>query len=59
MTKVKVLTYFLQELESIDTIFSSPDKNKIGSGEDVLSRGFARKASTKLQSMDEVKDEGA
>jgi hypothetical protein len=27
-----------QPLESIDTIFSSPDKNKIGTGEDVLSR---------------------
>ena len=54
-----MLTYFLQELESIDTIFSSPDKNKIGSGEDVLSRGFARKASTKLRSMDEVKNEEA
>jgi len=29
----------LKPLESIDTIFSSPDKNKIGTGEDVLSRG--------------------
>lgn len=29
---------YLQPLESIDTIFQSPDKNKIGSGLDVLDR---------------------
>ena len=29
-------------LESIDTIFSSPDKNKIGTGEDILSRSRLR-----------------
>ncbi|KAF8588744.1 general substrate transporter [Ramaria rubella] len=32
----------LKPLESIDTIFSSPDKNKIGTGEDVLSRSVGR-----------------
>ncbi|KIJ32004.1 hypothetical protein M422DRAFT_185129 [Sphaerobolus stellatus SS14] len=33
----------LKPLESIDTIFSSPDKNEIGTGEDVLSRGLTGK----------------
>jgi len=36
---VLTLNNAIQPLESIDTIFSSPDKNKIGTGEDALSRG--------------------
>jgi hypothetical protein len=31
--------YTSKPLESIDTIFSSPDKYKIGTGEDVFSGG--------------------
>jgi hypothetical protein len=35
------LFFELQPLESIDTIFQSPDKNKIGTGLDVLDRRAA------------------